>query len=376
MNIKARLTSWQASPQLRNSFVTVPGKPGVADFGSDVAERVVAVRCNVYPQFQFSNLVGVLDNLAAWLNPDNGLKQLVRDDVPDRYFTARLQDVVDCERLILAAGAFDLKFVCPDPFAYALTDESFDLTATGANTVTRTKGNTDSLPVYLLKAVIPSGAATYLTIQTNNDELKVVGALANGETLVIDSGLMTAKVVDNTGETLRNGLPLLQELNFPVLRKGANTITITAIGATGGCAFALYGTANSGEEPLEVIKRGDKINIGDTNRLYGRIPRERKHARPMAVQRSRAERRYEADGFERTRAARRYFRLERHDGFNPRRQIRSVLPAKHQQPDHRENLSKSGEQQQLFHRSWEQNCRGRLDKSHDLFRRADLQSDS
>jgi phage-related protein len=87
MNIKARLTSWQASPGLRNSFVTVPGKPGVADFGSDVAERVVIIRCNVFPQFQFLNLVDVFDNLAAWLNPDNGLKQLVLDDVPDRYFT-------------------------------------------------------------------------------------------------------------------------------------------------------------------------------------------------------------------------------------------------------------------------------------------------
>ena len=43
---------------------------------------------------------------------------------------------------------------------------------------------------------------------------------------------MTAKVVDGSGETLRNGLPLLQELNFPVLRKGANTVTITAAGST------------------------------------------------------------------------------------------------------------------------------------------------
>jgi len=232
MNIKARLTNWQASPQLRNSFVTVPGKPGVADFGSDIAERIVTVRCNVYPQFQFSSLVGVLDDLAEWLNPDNGLKQLVLDDMPDRYFTARLQDAVDCERLVLSAGAFDLKFVCPDPFAYALTDETFDLTATGENTVTRAKGNTDSQPVYLLKAVIPPGAATYVTIATNDDELKVIGDLADGETLVIDSGLMTAKVVDSTGETLRNGLPLLQELNFPVLRKGTNTVTITATGAT------------------------------------------------------------------------------------------------------------------------------------------------
>lgn len=232
MNIKARLTSWQASPPLRNSFVSIPGKHGVADFGSDSAERVITVRCNIAPRHSLASLVGVLDGLAEWLDPDKGLKQLVLDDVPDRYFTARLQTEVNCERLIRSAGAFDLNFVCPDPHAYALTDEGFTLTQTSANTVTRIKGNTDSLPVYLLKGSIPSGSATYVSLKTNDEELRVIGALASGETLVIDSGLVTAKVVDGSGETLRNGLPLLQELNFPILRKGANTITITAVGAT------------------------------------------------------------------------------------------------------------------------------------------------
>lgn len=232
MNVRARLTSWQASPPLRNSFVQIPGKPGVADFGSDSAERVITVRCNITPKHSLAALVGVLDGLAEWLDPEKGLKQLVLDDVPDRYFTARLQDAVNCERLIRSAGAFDLNFVCPDPHAYALTDEGFTLTQTGANIVTRIKGNTDSLPVYLLKGTIPSGSATYISLKTNDEELRVVGALASGETLVIDSGLVTAKVVDGTGETLRNGLPLLQELNFPILRKGANTITVKAVGAT------------------------------------------------------------------------------------------------------------------------------------------------
>ena len=232
MGIKARLTSWQASPPLRNSFVQIPGKPGVADFGSSGAERTLTVKCNVYPQFAFSNLVGVLDGIAEWLNPDDGLKQLVLDDVPDRYFTARLTDAVDCERLVLSSGAFDLKFVCPDPYGYTLTDETYTITAAGRNTVTRAKGNTDSLPVYLLKAAIPAGSGTYVSVATNNEELRVVGALNAGETLVVDSNLVTAKVVDTSGGTLRNGLPLLYELNFPVLRKGANVVTVNAVGAT------------------------------------------------------------------------------------------------------------------------------------------------
>lgn len=231
MNINARLTNWQASPSLRNSFVTIPGKPGVADFGSDIAEKIITVHCNVYPQYKFSKLVSVMDNLADWLNPERGVQQLVLDDVPDRYFIARLSEAVDCDRLILSAGAFDLKFVCPDPHAYALTDETYTITAEGENIVTRLKGNADSEPVYLIKGIIPSGTNTYVSIQTNNEEIRVIGPLYDGETLIIDTGKVTAKVVDTSGETLRNGLPLMQELNFPVLRKGNNTVTITPVGA-------------------------------------------------------------------------------------------------------------------------------------------------
>ncbi|GHV35081.1 hypothetical protein FACS18949_12340 [Clostridia bacterium] len=230
MKIKARLTNWQASPVLRNSFVSIPGKAGVVDFGSNIAEKIITVHCNIYPQRSFAALVSALDDMAEWLNPEYGLRQLVLDDVPDRHFSARLTDAVDCERLILSAGAFELKFVCPDPHAYALTDEVFTFNSVGEHELRRLNGNTDSEPVYLLKGVIPANA--YISIVTNNSELRVVGALAAGETLVIDSGKVTAKVVNAQCETLRNGLPCLRELGFPILRKGANTITISVVGAT------------------------------------------------------------------------------------------------------------------------------------------------
>lgn len=232
MKIRARLTNWQASPSLRNSYVTVPGKSGVADFGCDSAERSITVRCGVYPQKSFAALVSVLDNVAEWLDPSRGLGELVLEDVPDRYYMARLSDAVDCERLLRTAGAFDLKFVCPDPHAYALTDETYTLSTTGSHEIKRVKGNTQSEPVYLLKGVISSGTSTHITLRTNDSEVRVVGALASGETLVIDAGKVTAKVVNAQGDTLRNGLPCLQELNFPLLQKGSNTVTISATGAT------------------------------------------------------------------------------------------------------------------------------------------------
>lgn len=142
MKVKARLTGWQASPSVRSNTETVPGKPGLADFGADSGERYIDISCNVFPQKTFAALVSVLDRVSAWLDPTQGLKQLILDDVPDWYFQARLSDTVDCERLLRAAGSFSLRFLCPDPYGYALDDEAFVLTGTGAQEVVRLVGNT------------------------------------------------------------------------------------------------------------------------------------------------------------------------------------------------------------------------------------------
>lgn len=234
MGIKARLTSWQVCGSLRNSTAAIPGKSGVADFGAEFDYREIIVSCSILPKRNFAALVSVLDNLALWLDPTGGLKQLVFDDVPDRYFMARLSEKVDCERLLVrSAGSFDLKFFCPDPFAYAVQDEAFTIQETGSMTVTRIKGNISSRPVYRIEGVISPSANRYISVAVNGEEMKIVNAtLASGEVLVIDTNMMTAYVEDAGGNVLRNGLPYLDELNFPVLEVGENTVTVTANNAT------------------------------------------------------------------------------------------------------------------------------------------------
>ena len=200
------------------------------DFGETVSERKILISCFIPPGSTDAQFLSKKDDIIEWLNPDNGLCQLILDKEPGRVYEARLTSGFSFDRAVRNSCTFNLEFFCPDPYGYAISDETFDFAETGTFTASRALGNIESYPVYSLKGVIPSGTDSYISITTNGSELQIIGRLAAGETLIIDSDLMTAKVVDSNGETLRNGLPLLSELNFPVLNTGDNTIMIAAVG--------------------------------------------------------------------------------------------------------------------------------------------------
>ncbi len=230
MGIATRITTENRMPDLRNNTITMPGHEGVFDFGETIGERKIQISCFIPPGKSDEDFLSLKDDIVAWLNPDSGLCPLVLDKEPGRVYSARLNEGFSFDKAVRNSCTFDLVFLCPDPYAYAATDETFDIATAGTSTISRSLGNASSLPVYSLTGVIPSGTGTYITITTNSSELKIIGKLASGETLVIDSSLMTAKVVDAEGNTLRNGLPLLAELNFPSLSVGTNTVTIAVTG--------------------------------------------------------------------------------------------------------------------------------------------------
>ena len=230
MGIATRITTENRMPDLRNNTITMPGHEGVFDFGETIGERKIQISCFIPPGKSDEDFLSLKDDIVAWLNPDSGLCPLVLDKEPGRVYSARLNEGFSFDKAVRNSCTFDLVFLCPDPYAYAATDETFDIATAGTSTISRSLGNASSLPVYSLTGVIPSGTGTYITITTNSSELKIIGKLASGETLVIDSSLMTAKVVDAEGNTLRNSLPLLAELNFPSLSVGTNTVTIAVTG--------------------------------------------------------------------------------------------------------------------------------------------------
>lgn len=213
-------------PDFTNNTVTVPGREGVFDFGETIGERKIEISCFIPPGKTDEEFLARKDEIIAWLNPDNGLEDLILDKEPGRVYRARLEGGFSFDKAVRNSCTFDLTFLCPDPYAYAEADETYEFTEPGTFTVSRSLGNADSLPVYSLTAELTK--ETKAVITTNGNALEISGRLAKDEILVIDSSLMTAMVTDQDGNTLRNGLPLVNSLDFPELKAGENTLVIDA----------------------------------------------------------------------------------------------------------------------------------------------------
>jgi len=232
MGIASRMTEENRVPELKNRTISMAGRDGLIDLGASLSERVIEISCFIPPKRTMAALLECKDEIVSWLSPDKGVCELKLDTEPGRVYYARLQNGVTFERVVRLAAAFDLSFFCPDPFGYAAEDEVFTITETGSHTVRRRLGNLYSNPVYRLRGVLTSGAGRYISITTNGAELKIANAaLSEGETLVIDTAKMTAWVEDAEGNTLRNALPYIGELNFPTLGAGLNTVEVAVSNA-------------------------------------------------------------------------------------------------------------------------------------------------
>lgn len=232
MGIASRMTTENRVPELKNRTISMASRDGLLDLGASLSERVVGISCFIPPKRTAAELLECKDGIVSWLSPDKGLCALVLDTEPGRVYYARLQEGVAFEKVVRFSATFDLAFFCPDPFGYAAEDEVFTITAAGSHAVRRRLGNLYSNPVYRLKGVLTSGAGRYISITTNGMELKIANAvLSASETLVVDTEKMTAWVEDAEGNTLRNALPYIDELNFPTLDAGLNTVEVAVSNA-------------------------------------------------------------------------------------------------------------------------------------------------
>jgi len=206
-------------PRLRQAKLT--GKSGAYDFDAEYEPRVFAVDVVVIGS-SLSDLQDKLDDLAAILDVELGLQELIFDVQDDRYFNAKLASAPAFAYKGFTAET-QLRFVCPTPFAYSTTETDSDHTVDeDPETIYETPGgNYYAEPVWTLTADEEIGATTVvITNGTTSEAFEWTGSIGDGEVLVIDSAQwhVTLEGVASMGDI--SGA-------FPRLKGGVkNTLTI------------------------------------------------------------------------------------------------------------------------------------------------------
>ena len=114
-------------PPTRDRVIIMPGRHGTWRTLPDLGERQIRLECwldvSTMP-FTEGQRQERLRAIAAWLNPLRGIQRLIFDNQNDIFFNAVVttsQGVTS--RTEAHQGLFSIEFVCPDPFAYAVTPD-------------------------------------------------------------------------------------------------------------------------------------------------------------------------------------------------------------------------------------------------------------
>lgn len=159
---------------------------------------------------------------------------LVFSDEPDKYIMAIISDDSELDE-IYTIGQGTIKFYCPDPFWYAVNDDIFTYNSPGTYRFSR-KGTADSFPKIEIKGTNTGGS---ITISDGNNTMTFTGELLSGETLVLDSDLITAYIIKTNGDKVPV-MDKLSNLDFPVLKKGTNTLSVSVSGGAAISQVKIY----------------------------------------------------------------------------------------------------------------------------------------
>lgn len=147
--------------------------------------------------------------IAMWLN---GEGEVIFGNLPDRYYKARINNMVPIEQIIEnQMYTFPIEFRC-QPFGYLLEGKE-PKTLTGATVLNNNKATHESLPIITIYGTGPC------TVTINN---RTFGITDIGTSITIDSFL---ELVYNDKGDKMTGL-------FPCLDVGENYISFTGAGVT------------------------------------------------------------------------------------------------------------------------------------------------
>jgi len=231
-------------PGSRNQSVVIPGRDGAYDFGTEIGERTIIFECALYADGE-TQIRQRTRNIAAWLDPTGGVKKLILDGEPDKFYWARTVNPIDVGPVLGEKGT-TVEFVAFDPYAYANTAIVVEQSISDGETITLTNAGLKPTPMiveiqnpeltgYKVFPALGCGICPDITITTliagftltvNDDECEYTATLVDGTTASIDTDRMTVKLGGVNMLTAHDG-------TFPMLEVGSNTLKLES---TSGCS--------------------------------------------------------------------------------------------------------------------------------------------
>jgi len=179
--------------------VSIPGRDGQVWYRSVQQPREFTVSLVVKARDR-DGLRELWDQVTEWL--DSGPARLIFDELPDRYWVARLSKGLNAKSAgISYVTQEEVGFIADDPHPYAVVDDTVTVTAPGGFEGRRHFGNAPSYPTITVAAVLSAGQV--LTVTLDGKAVSVAGPLSASERLVVDCKDMRFLVTDAAGQTLR-----------------------------------------------------------------------------------------------------------------------------------------------------------------------------
>jgi predicted phage tail component-like protein len=166
------------------------------------------------------DLMAKMRSMAGWLDSKTP-EQLIFSNESDKYYLAMVTGSTEIEQFAGNVGIGTLTFICFDPYAYSITENTLTL----VNNATTTLDLTCTAPVYPVFTMTCIANSSLLKLKKNwetetdavSPYLEVTGTFVIGDVLVFDT--FTGKVTLN-GALFMQGLSL--ESQFFTLTKGRN----------------------------------------------------------------------------------------------------------------------------------------------------------
>lgn len=155
-------------PGGRPKMLYVAGRDGILDFGQDRDVAYIITRLFL----PATDKRAQLRQIAAWLNQQE-CKQLIFSDEPDKFYLARPSAMVNPEEIGNRVW-LDIVWVCPDPYAYALTTKT-------------SSPNEGTAPTPVIIAALITDDTDHLQITLGDQYIRLETDLVTGDKIVIDT---------------------------------------------------------------------------------------------------------------------------------------------------------------------------------------------